>query len=306
MAISQSNYLSVALAKLKCQPYKAQRVRELLPSLLLRKTFTYTFWLFYLFKYQQHEDLGAADLAEDIRIRLKQKYRKLFILCRPPKEHLFEVLPFLFAIAIKEGLLELMPKAKGSWDEECDVELHDFVQKELSGYSMSLLSLHKNIDKFVTSQPDKAKKGLQSAYYSLDPKEQKGGKDRAKSRPSIRLGASTELREILSRSKGANESEAPVNSGHASQRQLPVLGSIAGLSSILASGRISRNEESLEGSSVMGSTRHGKFDTSSMSPVFEQFYSSSGFSSPLIKKKRMLKHIAHFEEQKVPGFQLEM
>ena len=56
----------------------------------------------------------------------------------------------------------------------------------------------------------------------------------------------------------------------------------------------------------MGSTRHGKFDTSSMSPVFEQFYSSSGFSSPLIKKKRMLKHIAHFEEQKVPGFQLEM
>ena len=100
VAITHSSYLEDALAKLRCAPNKTARVREILPSLLLRKIFAYLFWLFYLFRYQQHEDAGAANLADDIRPRLKLKYRKLFILCRPPKENLFEVLPFLFAIAI--------------------------------------------------------------------------------------------------------------------------------------------------------------------------------------------------------------
>ena len=90
-------------------------------------------------------------------------------MCRKPKEHLFEVLPYLISIAIKEGLLSLMPKAKINWEEQGDVELHNFVLQELNGYSMSLLSLQKNIDKFVAN-PEDFRKGT---LYSQDPNEVK-------------------------------------------------------------------------------------------------------------------------------------
>ena len=74
-------------------------------------------------------------------------------------------------------------------------------------------------------------------------------------------------------------------------KHLPALKTFGGVSSIIGGGNSTRNEDSLGESSVTGSMRHCKFDTSSMSPVFEQFYSSTGFGSPLVKKKLMLKHI---------------
>ena len=200
VAITQSPYLGIALSKLKIPHHKAVRVRQLLPSFLLRKVFTYIFWMFYIFKYQQYEDPTAADLAEDLRAKLKQKYRKLFILCRKPKEHLFDVLPFVFSVAIKEGILDLMPKAKGNWDEGFDLELHDFVQRELNGYNLSLLSLTKNIERFVSSPPDKFKKSLQDAREVRS-------KERGLHRPSVRYNSPSEIQEFKSRLRSVFDQE---------------------------------------------------------------------------------------------------
>ena len=57
---------------------------------------------------------------------------------------------------------------------------------------------------------------------------------------------------------------------------------------------------------MLSTGKSGRFDTSALSPVFGEFYQTSGFSSPLVQKKRMLKHISEFEEPRTAEFQLEM
>lgn len=75
---------------------------------------------------------------------------KLFVLTKPPKDDLLEILPFLLGKAVYLILEKHIKNGKllmKSGDTEMD--LYSFVNRELNGFAMSHIFLVKNMRKYL-------------------------------------------------------------------------------------------------------------------------------------------------------------
>lgn len=88
---------------------------------------------------------------------------KLFILTRPPKDDIFDILPFIMGYAIKITVEEKIKNGihvmKETHNEE---ELFQIVYKELIGFELSTVYLNKNIKKYISKDINENKSELEN------------------------------------------------------------------------------------------------------------------------------------------------
>jgi hypothetical protein len=77
---------------------------------------------------------------------------KLFILVKPPKDDIFEILPFILGKAIILGVEKYLKNGKlilKSDEANTEMSLYQMVHFELNGFPMSHSYLTKNLKKYV-------------------------------------------------------------------------------------------------------------------------------------------------------------
>lgn len=118
---------------------------EIKQSIIMKKIFVYLFWIYYVHRFQKR-DPDYKEILGELRLALREKSLKLFILIQPPKEEILEILPFYLSVAVRIAYAKHFAKAKSIMDE---IDLHYMIHEELLGFFPSDVYLDRCVGKYI-------------------------------------------------------------------------------------------------------------------------------------------------------------
>lgn len=129
------------------------------------------FWIIYAMKYQKTD---KEEILCELRIALREKLRKLFILVPVPKDKYYELIPLILAqtieLTLNGEISTIQEKAKDSssapvntYDFECKLDLFQTVYYESIGFLPSTFFIETLLNKFTKSEN---KMGISTAYFN--------------------------------------------------------------------------------------------------------------------------------------------
>lgn len=136
---------------------------------LFKKIFVYMFWIVYVLKFQRTD---KQEILCELKIALRDKLRKLFILLPSPKDKYYELIPLILSLAIEitlnseittitEKKNNVTSPPKNTYDYECKQDLFQTVYYEIIGFLPSAYFIENIILKYTKEEN---KLGISSNY----------------------------------------------------------------------------------------------------------------------------------------------
>jgi hypothetical protein len=102
ISLFHSNYLYRSLQRIMFKENKIVYLKGSIKCLcnmnLFKKIFVYMFWIVYVLKFQKTD---KQEILCELKIALRDKLRKLFILLPSPKDKYYELIPLILSLAIE-------------------------------------------------------------------------------------------------------------------------------------------------------------------------------------------------------------
>ena len=302
ISLYNSSYVKKAVQRIKFLEnkinYIKNNIKQLWNSNLFKKIYIYMFWIVYAMKYQK---IDKEEILCELRIALREKLRKLFILVPIPKDKYYELIPLILGLSIELTLngeistVHEKGKDSGSasintYDFECKLDLFQTVYYESIGFLPSVFFIENIFNKFTKSEN---KMGINTAYFNDSEKKVekapilKGIKknlwnilntfylDQSKNNTSVYKNSSRSR--LLGNAFAANSNIIhPVSS-----KTLPPLSLSPSRMSEFNMSEISENRRlQVTNKEKDYQMRLVKFDTSTLSPCFDHIYKAQMFASP--------------------------
>ena len=128
------------------------------------------FWIVYAMKFQKTD---KEEILCELRIALREKLRKFFIMVPSPKDKYYDILPVLLAQSIELALNNEVRTVSGSknstnppkhtYDYECKQDLFQTVYYEILGFLPSAFFIEKVIMKYTKTEN---KMGINTSYFN--------------------------------------------------------------------------------------------------------------------------------------------
>lgn len=135
---------------------------------LFKKIFVYIFWIVYAMKFQKTD---KEEILCELKVALREKLRKLFILVPTPKDKYYELIPLILSLAVEIALNSEVTTIteknnvgappKNTYDYECKQDLFQTVYYEIIGFLPSTYFIENIILKYTKEE---SKLGINANY----------------------------------------------------------------------------------------------------------------------------------------------
>lgn len=164
IGLYDSNYLRRSLNRIVFKENKINYLRPKFAKLcelsLFKKIFVYMFWIVYAMKFQKHD---KEEILCELKVALREKLRKLFILVPAPKDKYYELIPLILSLAIEVALNSEITTItekknnvtyppKNTYDYECKQDLFQTVYYEIIGFLPSTYFIENIILKYTKEE----------------------------------------------------------------------------------------------------------------------------------------------------------
>jgi hypothetical protein len=295
-----SNYLKRSLQRIifkeNKMAYMQSKWLKLCELNLFKKIFVYIFWIVYVMKFQKTD---KEEILCELKVALREKMRKLFILIPIPKDKHYELVPIILSLAVEIAINSEVSTVseknnvgsppKNTYDYECKQDLFQTVYYEIIGFLPSSSFIENIILKYTKGE----NKFDMNANYLKEKKNTKQPilkgikknlcnvlntfcRDQSRNNLMFSSASKNSHSKLLGNAFAANSNiMMPVSS----TRTLPVLMSPSRTSRLDFTDEIDVDRP-LTKREIEHNLKSVKFDTSTLSPCFDHIYKSYQYSPP--------------------------